>query len=276
MQTAPAKRPEGSWPGMGSVGKAGRISDSYNYFHRPIQLARELIAAGYTAMKVWPFDLPAIEHGPMRISEANIRQALRPLERIREAVGMDIEVMIDGHGHFHLPAALRIAEALRPLRPLWLEDIVKMDNLDTLADFRRQSRMPISSSEMLLSAPDFAAVLEKRAADYIMIDPSWVGGISETIRVARMAQAYNIPVSMHDATGPLTMLAGMHALAALPNGLYQETMRAQIQTTYKELIDLDVKIVDGCIAVPRGPGLGVRINPDLFKPGAPGYRKSSL
>lgn len=264
------------WPGMGSVGRPGPISDSYNYFHHPVELAKELIELGYTAMKIWPFDLPAIEHGPMRISEADIRQALRPLEKIREAVGMDIEVMIDGHAHFQLPAALRIAEALRPLKPLWLEDIIKMDNLDMLADFRRQSRMPISASEMLLSAPDYAAALEKRAVDYVMIDPTWVGGISETVRVARLAQVYNIPVSMHDATGPLTLLAGLQVLAAVGNGLYQETMRAQIQTTYKDLIDLDVEIREGSLPIPRGPGLGARLNPDLFRPEVLGYRKSEL
>jgi len=277
IQAEPAaRRGWQGWPGMGSVGRPGPLSDSYNYFHHPVELAKELIGLGYTAMKIWPFDLPAIEHGPMRISEADIRQALRPLEKIREAVGMEIEVMIDGHAHFQLPAALRIAEALRPLQPLWLEDILKMDNLDMLADFRRQSRMPISASEMLLCAPDYAALLEKRAADYVMIDPTWVGGISETVRVARLAQVYNIPVSMHDATGPLTLIAGMQVLAAAGNGLYQETMRAQIQTTYRELIDLEVQISDGYLSLPRGSGLGVRLNPELFRPEAPGYRKSQL
>jgi len=276
VQKEKTARPQGTWPGMGSIGRPGPLSDSYNYFHHPVELAKELIAAGYTAMKVWPLDYPAITHGPMRVSDADLRQALRPLETIREAVGMDIEVMIDGHAHYQLPAALRIAEALRPLKPLWLEDIVKMDNLDTLADFRRQSGMPISASEMLLTAADYAQVLEKRAADYIMIDPTWAGGISATFRVANMAAAYNLPVSMHDATGPLTLLAGLHVLAAVSNGLYQETMRAQIQTAYKDLIDLDVRIEDGCLPLPRAPGLGARINPDVFKPDAPGYRKSVI
>lgn len=270
----PGAKREATWPGMGSVGIPGPISDSYNYFHNPVELAKELISLGYTAMKVWPLDLPAIKEGPGYISDADIRQALKPLEKIREAVGMDIDVMIDGHGHFQLPVALQIAEALRPLRPFWLEDVIKMDNLDTLADFRRQSRMPISASEMLFAATEYAQVLEKRAADYIMIDPTWVGGISETFRIGCMAQAYNLPVSMHDATGPLTLIAGMHALAALPNGLYQETMRAQIQTAYKDLIDLNIRIENGSLPVPKGPGLGVKINPDLFKSDAVGYRIS--
>jgi len=274
-RTDPGRKRSG-WPGMGSVGQPGPISDSYNYFHNPVELAQELIELGYRAMKVWPLDLPAIKHGPMYVNDADLQQALAPWHKIREAVGMQIEIMIDGHAHFQLPAAIRIADALRELRPLWLEDILKLDNLDTLADFRRQSRMPISVSEMLLTAPDYLAALEKRAADYIMIDPTWVGGISETIRIGRLAQAYNIPASMHDATGPLTMIAGLHALAALPNGLFQETVRAQIETAYKELIDEPVVIRDGHIALSERPGLGVALNPSLFNTDAPGYRISKL
>jgi L-alanine-DL-glutamate epimerase-like enolase superfamily enzyme len=269
-------RPKKNWPGMGSIGQPGPLSDSYNYFHNPVELAQELIELGYRAMKVWPFDLPAIKNGPMHINDADLQQAIAPLRKIREAVGMQIEVMFDGHGHFQLPAALRIADALRELKPLWLEDILKLDNLDTLADFRHQSRMPISVSEMLLNAPDYLSALEKRAADYVMIDPTWAGGISESIRIGRLAQAYNIPVSMHDATGPLTLFSGLHLLAALPNGLFQETARAQIHTAYKELIDEEVVIKNGAIGLPRRAGIGVGLNPNLFKTDAPGYRISRL
>ena len=150
-----------------------------------------------------------------------------------------------------------------------------MDNLDTLADFRRQSGMPISASEMLLTRADYNEALRKNAADYVMIDPTWVGGISETARIAHLAQTYNIPVSMHDCTGPLTLFAGLHVGAAVANCCYQETVRAQIQTVYHELIDTELKIANGYVDVPRGPGLGVRLNPDLFKKDRPGYRIST-
>ena len=269
-------RKRGNWPGMGSIGQPGPIADSYNYFHNPVELAKELIGLGYRAMKIWPFDLPAIEYGPMDIRDKDLQQALDPLRRIRDAVGMEIDVMIDGHAHFQLPAALKIAEGLRELKPLWLEDILKLDNLDTLADFRRQSRMPISVSEMVLTAPDYLSVLEKRAADYVMIDPTWAGGISETVRIGRLAQACNLPVSMHDATGPLTLFAGLHSLVALPNGLYQETARAQIQTGYEGLIDEEVKIEDGAIALPERPGLGLTLEPSLFTDKMDTYRISKL
>ena len=145
-----------------------------------------------------------------------------------------------------------------------------------MADFRRQSRMPISVSEMLLSRADYNAVLMKQAADYVMIDPTWVGGISETARIANLAQTYNVPVSMHDCTGPLTLFAGLHVGAAVANCCYQEPVRAQIQTDYKELIDVNVEIDSGYVRLPQGPGMGVRLNPDLFTRKRAGYRISEL
>jgi galactonate dehydratase len=264
------------WPGMGTIGEPGPLGDSWKLFHEPVALAQELVELGYSGLKVWPFDQAAIQHGPARIPHSEIEKGVQPLRDIRDKVGMDLDILVDGHAHFMLPAALRIADALREIEPLWLEDVIKMDNLDTVADFRRQSRMPISVSEMLLSRADYNSVLMHQAADYVMIDPTWVGGISEAARLAHLAQTYNVPVSMHDCTGPLTLFAGLHVGAAVANCCYQETVRAQIQTVYRELIDVEVEISGGFVDLPKGSGLGVRLNPDLFKPDRPGYRISKL
>ncbi|MGY8826742.1 MAG: mandelate racemase/muconate lactonizing enzyme family protein [Candidatus Latescibacterota bacterium] len=272
----PSKDGLTGWPGMGTVGDPGPLGDSWKLFNEPVALAQELVELGYSGLKVWPFDGAAIQYGPSRIPHAEIEKAVQPLRDIRDKVGMDLDILVDGHAHFQLPAALRIAESLREIQPLWLEDILKMDNLDTLADFRRQSRMPISASEMLLTRADYNEVLMKNAADYIMIDPTWVGGISETARIAHLAQTYNIPVSMHDCTGPLTLFAGLQVGAAVANCCYQETVRAQINTVYHELIDTEVVIKDGYVDVPKGHGLGVKLNPELFKEGKLGYRISKL
>ena len=264
------------WPGMGSIGEPGPLADTWQAMHEPAALATELVELGYSALKVWPFDRAAIEGGPGLITWAYIEEALQPLRAMRDAVGWDLELLVDGHAHFQFPAAMRIAEALREVKPLWLEDILKMDNIGMLAEFRRQSRMPISASEMLLARPDYAEVLEKRAADFIMVDPTWVGGISEARRIADMAQAYNIPVSTHDCTGPLTLYAGLHLNAAIPNCFLQETVRAHIQTVYRELIDEVPQVVDGHVALPSGPGLGTSLNEDFFDPKREWYRSSSL
>jgi L-alanine-DL-glutamate epimerase-like enolase superfamily enzyme len=272
----PSKEGLVGWPGMGAVGEPGPLGDSWKLFHEPVALAQELVELGYSGLKVWPFDGAAIQYGPTRIPHTEIEKAVQPLREIRDKVGMDLDILVDGHAHFQLPAALRIADALREIQPLWLEDILKMDNLRTLADFRRQSRMPISASEMLLTRVDYNEVLMSNAADYVMIDPTWVGGISETVRIAHLAQTYNIPVSMHDCTGPLTLFAGLHVGAAIANCCYQETVRAQIQTVYRELIDTEVNISGGYIDLPTGSGLGVRLHPELFKEGKSGYRISRV
>ena len=265
-----------SWPGMSSIGAPGHLADTWQVFHEPAALATELVDLGYSALKVWPFDRAAIEGGPALITSAFIEEALQPLRAMRDAVGWDLELLVDGHAHFQFPAAMRIAEALREVKPLWLEDILKMDNISMLADFRRQSRMPISASEMLLTRPDYAEVLEKRAADFIMVDPTWVGGISESKRIADLAQAYNIPVSTHDCTGPLTLYAGLHLNAAVPNCVLQETVRAHIQTVYHQLIDEVPQIADGYVDLPTRPGLGTSVNADFFDSKWEWYRSSAL
>src|SRR5690606_17956487 len=95
-------------------------------------------------------------------------------------------------------------------------------------------------------------------------DPTWAGGISETVKIAHLAQAYNVPVTMHDCTGPLTLFAGLHVNAAVPGCCYQETVRAHIHTVYRDLIDTPAVIRNGYAELPHGPGLGARLNPDFF------------
>lgn len=157
---------------------------------------------------------------------------MRPLREVRARFGDRIELMVDGHGFFLLPAALRIADALRELRPLWLEDILKMDNLETLADFRRQSRMPISASEMLLCRPDFARVLESRAADFIMIDPTWAGGISESVRLRIWPwpttcprRCTTAPVPSPSLRGSMSMRWCQAAVSRKPSGAHPHFLR---------------------------------------------------
>jgi galactonate dehydratase len=162
------------------------------------------------------------------------------------------------------------------MKPLWLEDVIRPDCVDTIADFRDRAGVPIAVSEMLVSREEYRLTLERRAADYVMIDPTWVGGISETRRAAELAQAFNVPALMHDCTGPLTLFAGLHISAACANVTYQETVRAHLKTIYPDLIDEPPKIEAGHIELPNRPGLSVRLLNELFQPDHPGYRITRL
>jgi L-alanine-DL-glutamate epimerase-like enolase superfamily enzyme len=273
---AESEPPTSGWPGHGDLGRPGPLEDNYNSIHNPGDLAEELLAEGITAMKLWSLDHIYKKSGGHRISWSDLNEGLAPFRAIRDRVGLKMEVMLDGHGFFTLPAALRIAEAMRDLKPLWLEDVIRPDCVDTIADFRDRAGVPIAVSEMLVSREEYRLVLQRHAADYAMIDPTWVGGISETRRAAELAQAFNIPVLMHDCTGPLTLFAGVNVSAACTAVTYQETVRAHIRTLYPLLIDEPPTVRAGHISLPTRPGLGVRLLPDLFTSDHPGYRITRL
>src|SRR4051812_24190161 len=145
-----------------------------------------------------------------------------------------------------------------------------------MADFRDRAGVPVAVSEMLVSRDEYRQVLQIGAADYVMIDPTWVGGISETRRIAELAQAFNIPALMHDCTGPLTLMAGLQVSASCANVTYQETVRAHLKTLYPLLIDDTLVVQAGHLPLPGRPGLGVRLLPQLFSAEHPGYRISRL
>lgn len=262
------------WPGHGDEGEAGPLQDNWSSIHAAGDLAEELVAEGIAGMKVWPFDRYVHRNNGLYISPADIEEGMKPLLEIRERVGNKIEIMIEGHAFFQLPSALRLAEALQEIRPLWLEDVLRVDNIQTLADFRRQSGMPIAATEMLLGRSAYLPLLEAEAADYVMIDPTWAGGISETRRIIDLAQAFNIPATMHDCTGPLTLFSGLHCSVASANVVFQETVRAHIRTFYDKLIDRQPQIEDGYLMPPTDPGLGTSLLPDLFQAGKNQYRRS--
>jgi len=268
----PARHP--GWPGYGDEGSPGPLQDNWSSIHAAGDLAEELVSEGIMGMKVWPFDRYAHRNGGMYLSTTDIDAGMLPLREIRERVGDRIEIMIEGHAFFQLPSALRLAEALAEIRPFWLEDVLRVDNVQTLADFRQRSGLPIAASEMVLGRPAYLPLLQASAADYVMIDPTWAGGISETRRIIELAQTYNVPATMHDCTGPITLFAGLHCSCASSNVILQETVRAHIRTFYDRLIDRQPVIENGWLQPPTDPGLGTTFLPELFNPGSPGFRRT--
>jgi galactonate dehydratase len=270
-------------------GAGGAYEDLVAFMERPGELAAELLAEGLTGMKIWPFDYVAHTPGGWEnwrsfrgvfdpgvtslgghdISAADLDRGLGPVRAIRAAVGDRMEVMVEGHGFWSLPAALKIARALEEFRPAWLEDLMRADDLDALADLRRGTRCPILASEYLATRYEYRPLLEKQAADIVTIDPTWAGGITECRKVCTLAEAYKRPVAMHDCTGPLTLYAGVHLAVNAPNAVYQETVRAYLRVTYPDLVTELPRVEGGHVLAPTRPGLGTELLPDVrTRPGA--------
>jgi L-alanine-DL-glutamate epimerase-like enolase superfamily enzyme len=236
------------------------LDDLWAAVNEPERLAEDLLSEGYTAMKIWPFDRYSLRGTGQYISAAEIEEGLEPIRRIRATVGNKIDIMIDGHGYWDLATAKKIARAV----VAWLEELVLAHDIDSIAELKKSTTTPIIASEMLVSKYQYRLLMERRAADIIMIDPTWVGGITESRKVTTLAESFGLPVAMHDCTGPFTLMAGLHLALSAPNAIYQESVRAYIRTWYSELVPHSVEIVNGHILPPTAPGIGTYLLPEVF------------
>lgn len=233
------------------------------FLHRADELAEELLAEGITAMKIWPFDSAAEKTQGLYISADDLKQALSPFEKVRKRVGDKIDIMVEFHSMWRLPAAIQIARALAPYETFWHEDPMRMDSLGDLRRYSEASIAPLCASETLATRWRFRDLLETNAAGIVMLDLSWCGGITEARNIAAMADAWHLPVAPHDCTGPVVLCASTHLSLNAPNALVQESVRAFYRTWYGDLVTQLPKVINGRITVPGGPGLGLDLHPDL-------------
>jgi galactonate dehydratase len=260
VRAKPVQRTE-NW-GLGDA-PAGPYEDLDAFLTRADELAESLIAEGYTGMKIWPFDFAAEASNGTDISTVDLRRALEPFEKIRKRVGDRIDIHVELHSLWTLPAAIKIAKAIEPFLPYWFEDPIRPSNLDALLQFRQSTPVWTTASELLSTRWAFRELFEKRAVSIAMLDIGWCGGLSEAKKIATMAESYELPIAPHDCTGPVALAAGVHLSAASPNTLVQEVVRAFYHGWYQELaIDLP-PLQGGYIRPLDKPGIGVRLRPGL-------------
>ena len=249
--------------GLPEDAPAGPYEDLDGFLHHADRVAESLLEEGVSAMKIWPFDPYAEASNGTWIGPEDLERGLEPLRRVRAAVGTRMDVMVELHGLWDVPMAKRIVRALEPLAPRWVEDPVRSDDVDALAAVAGASRVPIAAGETLAGLRAFRRLAERRAADVVIFDPTWCGGIAEARKIAAVAEAYGLPVAAHDCTGPIGLAVGAHLSIALPNAVAQETVRAFYSDWYAELAVTLPPIADGQIAPAPGPGHGVALRPEL-------------
>lgn len=246
------------------VGEAeGPYEDLDGFLHRADELAHSLLEQGITGMKIWPFDIAAERTDGLDISADELRRALEPFEKIRNAVGDRMDIMVEFHSLWKLPAAQRIARALADYDTYWHEDPVRMDSLETLRAYAPHSRAMICASETLAYPHAFRDYLATGVAGVAMLDLSWCGGLSEARKIAGMAEAHQIPVAPHDCTGPVVFMASCQFSLHARNTLIQESVRAFYTGWYKELVTALPDVSNGQIRLTDAPGLGIELLPDI-------------
>jgi galactonate dehydratase len=233
--------------------------------HRPDALAESLLASGISAMKIWPFDIVARETNGLYITSEQLRNCLEPFEKIRKAVGDRIDIMVEFHSLWKLPAAKQIARALEPYQPLWFEDPILMHSPQTLAEYARDTPVWVCASETLGSRWPYREYLDRSVMHVVLVDLSWAGGLTEGRKIASLAATYDRPFAAHDCIGPISYAAAIHMAFSQPNTLIQESVRAFYTGYYQQLVTVVPQVIDGFIRPMEGPGLGTELLPAVFE-----------
>ena len=224
--------------------------------------AREIVDSGHRAFKLDPFwsemGDKSVAYVDGQISPETAEHAVAIIAAIREEVGPKIEILIDAHGNFNVPTAIYLATSLAPYGIHWFEEPVPPESYHALKQVRDQVPVRICVGERLHTRYEFLPVLEDNLADFIMPDVTWTGGISELKKISTMAEAYYVPVSPHDASGPINVLAGAHVMMTVPNFYKLETSRYRLDR-YDAFIDEPLDVRRGDLYLSERPGLGVNL-----------------
>lgn len=256
-------RPTQGTDNFGLAAKRGPYEDLEGFLHRAEDVAASLLEMGITAMKIWPFDYAAEASAGHFISAEDLKKGMEPFERIRRAHGDRMDVMAELHSLWNRPEAIKIARALEPIRPMWVEDPVVMDHLHSLGEVARATTSPIAAGETRGSRADFRAMLALEALSLLILDLSWCGGISEARKIAATAETHHVPVAFHDCTGPVVLAVSTHLALHARNCHIQEMVRAFYYGWYADMVTELPPVTQGMITVPAKPGHGMELNPDL-------------
>ena len=228
---------------------------------------RAIVDSGHVALKFDPYPYQGHRERERRdgyldgmMSRSDERKAAELTALIRETAGPEIEILIDAHGRFDVPTAIRLCRSLEEAGNIdWFEEPVPPESYGALKQVREKVNAAISVGERAHTKWDFAPILENNLADYIMPDVTWTGGISEMKKIAILAEAHYVPISPHDAGGPINVLAGAHVMMTVPNFYRLETSRWNL-SGYNELMHTPLDNSNGSLKLKRVPGLGIEMN----------------
>ena len=230
--------------------------------------AKEVAARGFTAIKML-----ATEEMAWIDSNAKIDAVLERVGALREAMGPEFGIAVDFHGRLHRPMAKVLAKELDPYALMFIEEPVLSEHVEALREIANHTATPIALGERLFSRWDFKTVLREGLVDIIQPDPSHAGGITETKKIAAMAEAYDVALALHCPLGPIALAACLQLDAVCANAVIQEQSLGIHYNKTNDLLDYvtDPSVfgyADGFVAIPGGPGLGIEINEDAVARGA--------
>jgi galactonate dehydratase len=215
---------------------------------------------GFSAFKTDPL--------PRALHEMSWPKALREVDKkmalLRNALGEDIEIALDPHARLLEPAkAIDLCQAVAPYHPMFVEEPLRPENVDAMAQVRSKSPVPIATGEMLYTKWEFRDLLKVHGADIIQPDICCCGGITEMKKIAALAEAEYVTIAPHNPMGPVATAVNAQFSATAPTFLILE-YHVDTEAPRKDLVQEPYRMVDGYLELPAKPGLGIELNEEYY------------
>jgi galactonate dehydratase len=222
-----------------------------------VENARRDVARGVTALRINPFapDFARMRH------DALVAEAVGRVGALREAVGPDVDIGVEVHRRLSPADAVVMARALAPFRPLYFEDPIVPDSVQSHAEVARAIPLPLATGERLHGLVEFRELLVAGGARYARVDPCLAGGLSAAKKIAALAEAFHVGVIPHGALSPVATAISVQLDACIPNFVLQDWL-GDDRPPKSELLVENLRFEGGYLLVPDRPGIGVRLRPD--------------
>jgi L-alanine-DL-glutamate epimerase-like enolase superfamily enzyme len=227
--------------------------------------ARRVVDMGFSALK---FDLDFEsdnENDPYngRLTNAAIERKREIVEAVREEIGYEIDLAFDCHWDYSVESAKRLAYELEEYKLMWLEDLIPPENTSAQIEVTGATRTPIATGENRFRVHELSELIYEHGVDIVTPDPTTVGGLAETMRIADRAEENYMPISPHNVCSPIGTMACVHLGAAVPNFDLLEYHALEVDW-WDDLVVRDEPLIeDGTIEVPEAPGLGVELDREV-------------
>jgi len=195
------------------------------------------------------------------------------VERLKVVKGLGLDAGLDFHGRLHKPMAKQLAKALEPYHPLFIEEPLLVEHPEAYKQLSQLTTVPIATGERLFTRWDVKRFLEDASIDILQPDIAHAGGISETKRIAQLAETYDVAIAPHCPLGPIALAASIQVALSTPNFVIQEMSLGMHYNVEAGEEDLNTYIVDqsvfdieeGYVKAPTGVGLGIEIDEDVVR-----------
>ena len=233
-----------------------RVERSTEEFHAA---AKRVLEKGYRALKFDPFGA-----GYYELSYEEKLKSVELVEAVRDAVGPDVEILVEMHGRFSPYMAIEISAELEKYQPSWVEEPVPPDNIAALAKASEKINLPVATGERLHNKYEYRELINLQAADILQPDITQTGGFLETKKIAAMGDMCYMTIAPHNVGGPVSTASALHFAACTTNFKIQEHFNDFSEAWVKEAATGCPEVIDGYFSLPNGPGLGMELNEDLI------------